>query len=149
MPLLQLSLNFPQDKIFSLNRREWWRRRILFYFSLRFLHRKVASMLTKMKNKPNLDLYPFNKKKVCLDLLFERTFSVRVSAQELKGESLNLSTWKETFLLPLQEFLEDMRLRMSLSWNKSFLRLTELRINASIEMKLIVEHLSPNRFHIR
>lgn len=55
-----------------------------------------------MKNKPNLDLYPFNKKKVSLDLLYEKaTFSrprgEKVSQQEL--ESLNLSTLEKSFFL--------------------------------------------------
>lgn len=51
-----------------------------------------------MKNKPNLDLYPFNKK-VSLDLPYEedifRTKKKKVSQQEL--ESLNLSTLEKSF----------------------------------------------------
>jgi hypothetical protein len=66
-----------------------------------------------MKNKPNLDLYPLNKK-VSLDLpqpLCERNFSLsrragagekrKISAQESKVESLNLST-----LLSLKSFMD-------------------------------------------
>jgi hypothetical protein len=65
-----------------------------------------------MKNKPNLDLYPLNKK-VSLDLpLCERNSSLsrgaersgekrKISAQELKVESLNLST-----LLSLKSFMD-------------------------------------------
>lgn len=84
-----------------------------------------------MKNKPNLDLYPFNKK-VSLDLLCEKTFfgwkrekksRKKISAEELKGESLNLSTWRKKF--SEQEFFQQHKTeenRMSLSFSPALSR---------------------------
>lgn len=112
--LLSSSANFlrhlriPGGRISALNR---GRERITF-FPLDFPPQNSVSHLSifgRMKNKPNLDLYPFNKK-VFLDLLCEKTFQDRkserrreISAQELKVESLNLSPHKSR----MERFVSD------------------------------------------
>lgn len=70
-----------------------------------------------MKNKPNLDLYPFNKK-VSLDLLCEKTFQEKKERENICTgmESLNLFTWEKSFMK--DEFPADHKTqenRMSLS----------------------------------